>query len=602
MNPVYASVYSLFEYKPCYFIPKYQRAYAWQEEQVNDFTKDIKSSFKKRYEGRAKQHFFGGVISVMSQYPGTHNVNQYEVIDGQQRLSTFNLLANIILTKYKELNAQALEVENADLSEKCTTQINDLTPRFVEFNQLIGEDSTTVKTFKMSRRDDGFYSSLIRERSPIPSRDSHERIKFAYDEIAETVADLIESQTLDETFTRLSVLESVLSTDFKILHLVTTLRNDAYQLFQVINDRGTSLTDADLLRCKILEFMEGNNDQQDEAETILDEIVSHSKTEEQLGWAYEAKLGLRPKSGALYDNFMEKYFDLEGYEEINITQLQELLIKTRELGVTVNLIRTLMLCEWPYESQLPIEAWDRDRLQVLIEYMGNTAAIPLLVTACKLPHTTFSKIVSMLERFFFRFKMMCNGHNSLLKAIYIKHTALIQSDPTIYTINQLRDDLNTLISTKANDVIFGIAIDELLYSPKGNKKKLKHMLIMLSQFGRWYDEGAVGEPKCLDKTVIIDRKEGATLEHIYPKGLDDSADHYDTNLEPLKNSIFNLCILSSRDNRVVDTSPFDDKKAVFLESSLYITRKVGGYEEWNLASIEDFQEYIKQAAFKIFVA
>lgn len=602
MNPVYASVYSLFEYKPCYFIPKYQRAYAWQEEQVIDFTKDIKSSFQKRYEGRAKQHFFGGVISVMSQYPGTHNVNQYEVIDGQQRLSTFNLLANIILSKYKELKLQALEVTNNELSERCMTQINDLTPRFVEFNQLIGEESTIVKTFKMSRRDDAFYVGLIRERAPESTRDSHERIKFAYEEITKTVESLIECDTLDEKFTRLSVLESVLSTDFKILHLVTTLRNDAYQLFQVINDRGTSLTDADLLRCKILEFMEGNNDQQDEAETILDEIVSHSKTEEQLGWAYESKLGLRPKSGALYDNFMEKYFELEGFEEINISQLQDLLIKTRELGSTVDLIRNLAVCEWPFESQLPVEAWDRDRLQVLVEYMGNTAAIPLLVSACKLTHTEFSKIVNMLERFFFRFKMMCNGHNSLLKAVYIKHSTLIEVNSATYNVNMLRDDLNSLISTKANDVLFGIAIDELLYSPKANKKKLKHLLIMLSQFGRWYDNGANGEPMCLDKSVIIDRKEGATLEHIYPKGLTEAADNYDEDLDPFKNSIFNLCILSSRDNRVVDISPFEDKKAIFLESSLYITRKIGSYDEWNLDSLNTFKDYIKQAAFKVFVA
>ncbi|MBB1338851.1 DUF262 domain-containing protein [Pseudoalteromonas sp. SR44-2] len=602
MNPVYASVYSLFEYKPCYFIPKYQRAYAWKEEQVNDFTKDIKSSFNKRYQGRPKQHFFGGVISVMSQYPRTNNVSQFEVIDGQQRLSTFNLLVNIILSKYKDLDTKAKEAENNELSERCCTQINDLTPRFVEFNQLIGEDTTVVKTFKMSRRDDDYYSGLIRGRNPVISRDSHQRLKFAYDEITKTVSDLIESDSLDEIFTRLSVLESVLAADFKILHLVTTQRNDAYQLFQVINDRGTSLTDADLLRCKILEFMEGNNEQQDEAETILDEIVSHSKTEDHLGWAFEAKLGLRPKSGALFDEFMESYFELQGLEEINITQLQELLNRTRALGESISLIRNLILCEWPFERQLPVEAWDRDRLQVLIEYMGNTAALPLLVTANKLSQTQFSEIVSMLERFFFRFKMMCNGHNSLLKAIYIKHSSLILNDPESYNVNQLREDLNTLIANKASEDIFGIAIEELLYSPKGNKKKLKHMLIMLSQFGRWYDNGAQGNPTCLDKSVIIDRKEGCTLEHIYPKGLDSEAPNFDIDLEPLKNTIFNLCLLSSIDNRIVDTSPFEEKKQVFLNSSLYITRKVGGYDEWNLDSLNDFKAYIKEAAFKIFVA
>lgn len=40
--PTYTSVGSLFEYKPMFFISKYQRAYAWSCQSLEDFIKDLK--------------------------------------------------------------------------------------------------------------------------------------------------------------------------------------------------------------------------------------------------------------------------------------------------------------------------------------------------------------------------------------------------------------------------------------------------------------------------------------------------------------------------------------------------------------------------------
>jgi uncharacterized protein with ParB-like and HNH nuclease domain len=37
LEPTYTSVGKLFEYRPMFFIPKYQRAFAWESESVEDF-------------------------------------------------------------------------------------------------------------------------------------------------------------------------------------------------------------------------------------------------------------------------------------------------------------------------------------------------------------------------------------------------------------------------------------------------------------------------------------------------------------------------------------------------------------------------------------
>ena len=125
---------------------------------------------------------------------------------------------------------------------------------------------------------------------------------------------------------------------------------------------------------------------------------------------------------------------------------------------------------------------------------------------------------------------------------------------------------------------------------------------MVSQYGRWYDNGAQGTPKCLDKTVIIERKEGTTLEHIYPKGISETSAIYDTSLEGNKHKLGNLCILSASDNRLVDTDPFENKKTVFANSNLYITRKVGAFEEWTEQSYREYFDFLKNASCRIFVA
>lgn len=46
IEPTYSSVESLFEYRPMFFIPKYQRAYAWNSESVEDLI--IKNKFCKK--------------------------------------------------------------------------------------------------------------------------------------------------------------------------------------------------------------------------------------------------------------------------------------------------------------------------------------------------------------------------------------------------------------------------------------------------------------------------------------------------------------------------------------------------------------------------
>src|SRR5690606_9617077 len=60
-------------------VPDYQRGYDWGDLQVTDLIKDI-----ERISGRKHNHYTGTIVIT----PKTKESNTYEIVDGQQRLTT----------------------------------------------------------------------------------------------------------------------------------------------------------------------------------------------------------------------------------------------------------------------------------------------------------------------------------------------------------------------------------------------------------------------------------------------------------------------------------------------------------------------------------
>ncbi|WRC88424.1 DUF262 domain-containing protein [Helicobacter pylori] len=95
-----------------YKIPIYQRPYQWGKEQCEELLDDLFESYE---DYREDDYFCGSLVLIRSNEDG----NIYDIVDGQQRLSTFILLAKVLATLYPEcLNSRSQEYLQASWGDR----------------------------------------------------------------------------------------------------------------------------------------------------------------------------------------------------------------------------------------------------------------------------------------------------------------------------------------------------------------------------------------------------------------------------------------------------------------------------------------------------
>jgi uncharacterized protein with ParB-like and HNH nuclease domain len=603
MEPAYTSVGKIFEYRPMFFIPKYQRAYAWEAESVEDFIKDLKNCFERRKSHTPVNHFFGGVLCVKYPVAGAVNQHEYEIIDGQQRISTFTLLMCCLINIYKELLEEAKKTDDKNNEFILDGRIKILSERFIEFRQEVQRNINTVEVMRLSRVDHPFYKELIRGVNASSTRDSHNKIDNAYKIILKAVRNIISSSKLEEKMDDIEIIQNIIDNDFTILYMVTDSKEDAFRLFQVINDRGTNLTVGDLLKAKILEILEGFNDVQDSCERFWDDILadSPSSTANYLNWIYESYKSKRAKQDELFDIFLDGFFPEHKQHKINSfadTESKQVYQTVKNIHDDILKCRKLLEGQWLYPTQQPITNWDKTRLSILLKELDHTLSVPLFLAASQLDHKIFSQIVQIVEKVFFRYKIICNQHATSLKSIYYEESLAMRNSLNSYNVSGLRHKLQKLIDSKASNVTFKNALETLEYKESGGSNKaLKYYLMTVEYYYQWYLTGDKKTPCCTDKSRVYDFA-GTSIEHIYPQK---AANNFrDENLEPLKNTLGNLTILDPAQNTIAGNDHFEAKRSLYRESSVLLTRNIANNLTWTEQEVKNHKELLIDIALKVF--
>ena len=599
IEPSLESVGHLFGSNLIFRVPRYQRYYAWDSEQITDFLNDLEQCWKARRDGNRREHFFGGLVTVRVTVSGSSRQNM-EVIDGQQRLASFVILASQLKNAALKL-ADAVDAKATDSPRHFLLAFADrLMRKFERYQDKIKLQVVEIDRLELSKPDLTFYKHLLEGRNSTTDRQSHKLLKQAWDRIEERLSKLLQQLDTDVAKAEaLSTIETVMEEDWTLIHMVTDSKAEAYRLFRVLNDRGTGLTEGELLRAQLLEAIDGaaTPNELHIVEETWDKIlaVAPEIVEQQLRSIYASMTGKRAGKSTLLDDFLSRIFPDQATSPMTAVSVAAIVKRVQQLYEETISLGKLQDGEWPFPSSAKVTAWDKSRLGLLITELKHTNSMPLLLAGTKLSEKLFSDIVQTLERFMFRYKIVSDAHIGAATTVYHEQAVEIRKDPSKYKLTMLTTNLQALLDKHAKDLVFRRRLQEMMYSRELTNKPLKYFLITLENYLRWYRKGANGTPKCLDKMQVFDPS-ATTVEHVYPE----KATPPDLVMLPLLDTLGNLTLLGPNDNDAAGNEAFTIKKAIFAKSPLTLNQEISQKPAWTEAVVKARQIDLEDAAIKIF--
>lgn len=236
----------LFHLPQHFVIPLFQRGYVWREqEQWEPLWGDVRRIAELRISDPHlnAQHFLGAVV-LQAHPAGTSRMTTWNVIDGQQRLTTLQLLTD----------ATSAIVAEAGRSE-LATQLEGLTHNPSGYVPA-GESSLKVRHMNHDR---AAFDEVMVADPPIDyaSLDSAESlITRAHAYFTDAVSQWLGDPAANEFQVKAQSLAAVLQMDLQIVSIELDAKEDSQEIFETLNARGTPLTAADLVRNFVFQRLE----------------------------------------------------------------------------------------------------------------------------------------------------------------------------------------------------------------------------------------------------------------------------------------------------------------------------------------------------------
>jgi len=192
-----------------FYIPAYQRRYAWGKPQLDALFNDINQL------GENDSHLLGTILFLTESHTG--GINRLEVVDGQQRITTISIILKVILDKFNEEgNDQVNEVKKY-LSCKTSGSIKNK----IELGELDEPDYKKII--------DGSGLNEIKNKK---LEEAYYYFKEKIDGLGKGTSDFYEKLVNKVEVIRLDMAEA----------------RDAYKLFETINNRGLRISITDIIK------------------------------------------------------------------------------------------------------------------------------------------------------------------------------------------------------------------------------------------------------------------------------------------------------------------------------------------------------------------
>ncbi len=545
-----------------YQIPRYQRPYKWEDEQIDKLWDDIYEA----YQNNDKNYFLGSIIVANG---GDNSSMYWDVVDGQQRLTTLIILFRVLIVLFPDINK--IEVsKNPAVVDKGVLEssifYNQKTERMKLFTHLQHQSDFNDFIIK------GDISKWRRPYKYLVQADESPKHKFI--NAACVFKEKLETIKEDEA----GKFVNFLFNSVYIIRINCTTREFAIRMFQVLNDRGLDLTPADLIKSYLMERLETKYKENKEiAQKKEDLFITDWQTLEQIMKDLDVDvnemlviyeyylLGENPKK-SLYDELVTQFKDKDPNEVINDFKKFTELYKNRIHNAVQNSIYGFWYLRW------------------------NIYWKSILLAALHQNYSDYEKLKKSLLRFYYLYWI---AGKTLSK---IKQTSfnMIKWVKENKSVDDIINELNKKID---DDRILKDVSDNLKLINVYNTPWIKPLLLMIE-----YNQTDSNLP-------FIELNNDLHIEHILPheyQKFDEwtSIINKETAIEWL-NRPGNLTLLCGSKNIEASNNPFDKKIKVYSGKGLYedkdtkitafnITQKIVNdfnaniyQKQWNEKAIKD---------------
>ncbi len=547
-----------------YQIPIYQRPYQWTEENCEKLLDDLFFNYE---DDRESDYFCGSLVLITISEDS--KVKTYDVVDGQQRLSTFILLAKVLATLYSErLDPKNQEFLQASWSDRHENREKKKKKR-LDFD-LVG--SSAKKDFQDAL---DFFDDLDASKGKNSKSNGSSKGKNNYLKNAICLKDYLREKEIEDINDFIEWLYS----NVVFITITCPDADKALRIFNVLNARGLALNATDIFKGELLKKLTEEKEQEELAtrwEDLCQKCLDNGFDMETLFSQYLVYLETKTSREK-----MEKRL-VTWFENLNKTPLEYL-----------NVVEDF------YNDYCEVLKM-QDRYAHLLSYKDDDYLCVILCASLlhRYGDQDIEALKKLLVKFYYqdwvagqtkttRSQTCCNIINALKEKKSVEHTASV--------VKKYLGDNNKITQNFREKLK-----DDRLYEKhkKASKNSWLRPILILVEYSISDDP----KPKRIEKGDFH-------VEHILPQKPDPSSqwvkDFSEEERELYTHSLANLTLLGGTKNSQASNLDFKDKKKIYMGEEIRLSKKkpfkvmtcykmtidiAHHYTEWTPKSLEKRKE------------
>ncbi len=538
-----------------YRVPPFQRDYSWSGDEWDDLWQDIMGLYGEAAE---PAHYMGYLVLQSS------DGKRFDIIDGQQRMSTLTLL---ILAGISHLRDLADAKAGEDKNRRRAEQLRNGYIGYLDPVTLIPESK-----LKLNRHNDRFYQTYLVPLERIPRRGlsaSEHLLRKAFAWFKDRIQEHAKSS--GEEVARF--IDSLVD---KLLFTVITVTDElnAFKVFETLNARGVRLSSTDLLKNYLFSVIHASD--------------PHDSEMSALESRWEGITGLLGSES--FPEFLRVFWNSRNKLARKTDLFKTIRKEVTAKGEAFQLIRDLDADANTYKAlRDPRDpSWDPDEKKYLKELRIFNVRQPLalLLTVhnrfAEANREPFKRVLRAISVISFRYNVICNMQSSEQERIYNRVAVGVAAGE----LNSKRQIIEALKPLYPEDGFFQAAFreKELRTTNSRNKKVARYILFALERHvsARDYDF----------------ESNQYTIEHVLPEGAEagwqafDDRQHAQTVYR-----LGNMTLMRAGKNRELGNCEYPDKSKVYMDSPFALTRRIAReYDKWTPDKIEAHQAWMADQA------